>query len=795
MTSYVLNIIAQGQDRASGPLGAVQNILGKIGAVSFAGLATAGAALGAFTASAIAAGTDFEQKMSGVQAILNGTADDLARLKALALNLGLDPALTVSASEAANMIEILGRNGLTTTQILGGAARSTVLLANATGADFGTAADIATSAMSVFKIRAEDMGKALNGIVGVTNASKFTINDYAMALAQGGGVAAAVGVQYKDFNTAIAAISPLFGSGSDAGTSFKTFLTRLVPSSDEAAATMRRLGLNFFDANGQMLPMADIAGELEEGLRGLSDQQRNAALQTLFGADAFRAAAALADTGRAGYLELAGALEKVNAEQAAAVRVDNLAGALDILSGSFEGLKLVVGSAPLGFLKDITLQAAQGVSTLATSLDTLFKAANASGDPLAYIGQQVWNLFPPEAQNNLALLGQWLGVVLPAAGQAAADIWSGVILPALANAQNFIQTQLLPLLGNVWTILVNGAGEAIPQFVAYWNGVLIPALQGFWEWTQTNILPLLAGLWNWFSVNLPQGLRAASDFFNGVLLPAMLSVSTWVLQTLLPTLESTRAALVEKVGGALTSLSAFWTGTLKPAMETVWSWMSKTLFPFIVAVADFLSAVFEKNVRDLSLVWTGTLQPALKSVYDFFQKNINPVIEEVSKKIETGLRPILKGLSEFINSTVLYALGEFARGFEGISSALRGVTEWLGRVADAIRALPPPPPLWTPGSPTPFENGLRGISAAAGDLARQQLPSLAAAVGALPTGSPLGALTAAGPAGAWPLGGVGNGGGGVTINNTYNLSANYAFQSERALRDDVRMLQMLTSEA
>lgn len=83
----------------------------------------------------------------------------------------------------------------------------------------------------------------VNSITGTTNISKFGIEDYALAMAQGGGAASAFGVSLEDFNGAIAAISPLFQSGSDAGTSYKTFLQRLVPASKNAYFAMMDLGL------------------------------------------------------------------------------------------------------------------------------------------------------------------------------------------------------------------------------------------------------------------------------------------------------------------------------------------------------------------------------------------------------------------------------------------------------------------------------------------------------------------------------------------------------------------------
>jgi len=172
-------------------------------------------------------------------------------------------------------MEMLGRNGLTATQILEGAADASLGLAAATGTDLSNAANIATDAMSQFNIAAADMGGVADLITGATVNSKFSIDDFQLAMASAGGVAGAVGVSFEDFATTISAISPSFASGSDAGTSLKTMLTTLNPKSKEAAGLMKQLGIitanganQFFDAAGNMKSMSDISGVLSKRLPG-----------------------------------------------------------------------------------------------------------------------------------------------------------------------------------------------------------------------------------------------------------------------------------------------------------------------------------------------------------------------------------------------------------------------------------------------------------------------------------------------------------------------------------------------
>ena len=69
--------------------------------------------------------------------------------------------------------------------------------------------------------------------------------------------------------------------GSDAGTSLKTMLMNLSPQTKQATEEMQRLGLltdegtsKFFDQEGHLRSLSDIAGLLQEHLSGLTDEER-----------------------------------------------------------------------------------------------------------------------------------------------------------------------------------------------------------------------------------------------------------------------------------------------------------------------------------------------------------------------------------------------------------------------------------------------------------------------------------------------------------------------------------------
>ena len=248
----------------------------------------------AFGRSALNVGREFQAMMQRVEAATRAGEADMARLSAAAKELGATTAFT--AMEAAEAIEVLAKNGVLVADILGGALDASVSLAGALGGEVAPSADLVTDLMQQFRLEAAQLPMIVDRLTGAAQTSKFGFDDLRLAIAQAGGVAGTFGVEIEDFLTALSATASSFASGSDAGTSFKTFLQRLTPDSAKAAGVMEELGLKFFDAQGNMLEMAEIAGVLQAGLAGLSEEARNEALKTVFGTDAVRTAAALGQT-------------------------------------------------------------------------------------------------------------------------------------------------------------------------------------------------------------------------------------------------------------------------------------------------------------------------------------------------------------------------------------------------------------------------------------------------------------------------------------------------------------------
>lgn len=325
------------------------------------GAIVTGAALGVAVGAAVKSFAAFDKEMSVVEAVSGATAGEMGRLRAAALDAGA--ATKFSATEAAQATAELAKVGIGTSDILGGALKGALDLAAAGNLDLGRAAQVGGQAMKIFKLEGDDMARVADTLAAGANKSAADVEDLAQALQQGGLVAAQTGLDLEDTVGVLSLFADNALKGSDAGTSLKTMLTRLNPSTEEAATAMERLGLDFYDANGQFVGLEGVAGQLQSRLGNLSTEQRTAALNTIFGSDAIRAASILYDQGAQGVRTYTEAVnDQGAASRQAAVMMNNLAGDFEELRGSIETALIQSGSAGNDVLRALTQSATGAVN-------------------------------------------------------------------------------------------------------------------------------------------------------------------------------------------------------------------------------------------------------------------------------------------------------------------------------------------------------------------------------------------------------------------------------------------------
>lgn len=323
------------------------------GMTAFGVVAAAGAGM------AVKKFADFDKQMSSVQAATHETEQNMGLLRQAAIDAGADTAF--SAVEAAQGIEELAKAGVSVTDVLSGGLNGALSLAAAGELEVGKAAEIASSAMTQFKLSGDQIPHLADLLAAGAGKAQGGVEDLGMALNQSGLVAASTGLTIEETVGGLTAFASAGLLGSDAGTSFKTMLQRLTPQSKEAQKQFDALGISAYDANGEFVGLADFAGQLQTKMAGLTPEARNAAMGIMFGSDAVRASTVLFEQGAEGVQKW---IDQVNdagyAADTAAIMQNNLAGDLEKLGGAFDTVFIQSGGAANDALRGL-VQTAESV--------------------------------------------------------------------------------------------------------------------------------------------------------------------------------------------------------------------------------------------------------------------------------------------------------------------------------------------------------------------------------------------------------------------------------------------------
>jgi len=406
-------------DKSHQKLGEVGKTMSSVGGKMSVGLTLPLVGIGAV---AMKTAADFETSMNMVQAATQAPASEMKGLSDLALKMGADTVF--SSGEAADAMLELAKTGFSPAQIEAGALKATMDLAAAGGLELADSATAVGNAMNTFSLKAQDAAQIAAAFAGGANASSADVSDLTQALQQVGPGAKNAGLSLQQTVGVLAEFADKGIRGSDAGTSLKTMLMNLVPSTAKAETTMKSLGITFTNADGSFKSISEIAQILQDKMGGLSQEQRTLAMNIIFGSDATRAATVLMEGGS----QAVDKYTKATSDQAAATdmakaRMKGLGGALENAKGSVESLGITMGEVAAPAIEKV----AGGVQWLANALAGL----------------------PGWAQK--AAVG--FGVILAAAGPLLVIV--GKLLTSLQAVRNFQWKRSLP----------TGAGGAVPSSV------------------------------------------------------------------------------------------------------------------------------------------------------------------------------------------------------------------------------------------------------------------------------------------------------------------------------------------
>lgn len=398
-------------------------------------------------------------------------------------------------------------------------------------------------------------------------------------------------------------------------------------------------------------------------------------------------------------------------------------------AGGITGLVAALGLTPeaqaavMGFIAGVTelagviqgklAEAFQWVS--ANAMPMLMQGLNWLTDVgLPAVGQAIDFVI----QNWDAFQGAILGVVAGGAVLAAIAVIGGAIA-ALTSPIGLVIAACAAL-GAAWATDFLGIRTSLTQF-----------------WTQAQ--PVLQKLWNWLATETPKAIQKLVNYWNDVLMPIFTIISTILLDVVFPVLASLAEVYFVAVTKSIQNMVAVWNTVLFPALQTVANWIKTYLMPVFQALSNFFDAVLGLALRVLAGVWENMLLPAMRKVWDFLKNYLQPAFQ-------------------FINNNVFVP---FENGLKEVAAMLIRAKDKINELASSLNNVRLPSWL-QPGSPTPFELGLRGIAGALTQVAGAAMPALTSALSISPSVTPT-TMPVLGGRVALPMTTAG-GNGGVTVN-------------------------------
>jgi len=321
----------------------------KRGAVT---VAAALAVTGVAMASVIGTGANFEQAITDVGAVSLKTRDQIASLEKQALSLGRTTKFT--ATEAANAMEVLSRAGFSTNDVLQ-ATPAILSAAAASGLDIADVANHVSNVLKGMGLATSEAARVSDVLALASARTNSSIGSLGESMKNVASTARQLNVPLEDAVASVALLQDVGLDASVAGSAFNVMMTKMAAPSAKISKIMRRLGLSFKDAKGDMKPLPQVLDDLNKASKKMGGNfDQVAFLAELVGLRGQKAASNLGrlfETGKLKTLTKELKNAKGSADKMAAIRMDTFSGSMLLLGSAIDAVKVKIFGMNEGPLK------------------------------------------------------------------------------------------------------------------------------------------------------------------------------------------------------------------------------------------------------------------------------------------------------------------------------------------------------------------------------------------------------------------------------------------------------------
>ena len=461
-------------------------VSGKVGSLALKGvglaakatvasMTAAGTAIAAVGVYSAKVGKEFESQMSTVQAISGASGAEFDALKDKAVEMGEKSVF--SATEAAKAMEYMGMAGWKTGDMLDG-IEGVMNLAAASGEDLAMVSDIVTDSLTAFGMTAKDSNSFADLLAQTARSANTDVQKMGETFKYVAPVAGAMGYSARDTALAIGLMGSAGIKSSQAGTSLRSWISRMAAPTKQTKDAMDALGLSLTDSQGNMKSLDTVMAETREAFSGLTKEQKAQYASALAGKNGMSGLLAVVNASEKDITGLSTALNNSSgaAAEMAAVRLDNLEGDIKLLNSAAESFGITLYTGMQGPFREVVQYGTEQIKILKNAFNEggFEGLTSAIGTVLADGLQQIANNAPQFIDASADLLealvdgldqnAESMGGSLARLGTALANAFIR-ITPRVAATGIHIMTEFGKGMLDNLPVLKDSAIEAVSYFM------------------------------------------------------------------------------------------------------------------------------------------------------------------------------------------------------------------------------------------------------------------------------------------------------------------------------------------
>ncbi|EGP5437950.1 phage tail tape measure protein [Enterococcus faecium] len=580
-------------------------------------------------------GGDFEEQMSRVKAISGATGDTFEQMKQQAIDLGAKTAF--SAKESAAGMENLASAGFSAQEIMK-AMPGLLDLAAVSGGDVALASENTATALRGFGLEASEAGHVADVFARAAADTNAEVGDMGEALKYVAPVANSMGISLEETAAAIGIMSDAGIKGSQAGTTLRGALSRLARPTKAMQDTMDNLGVSFYDADGKMKPLKTQVELLKKAFEGLTPEQQQNALVTLYGQESLSGMMALIDKGPDSLGKLTKSLKDSDgaADDMARTMQDNMNSSIEQMFGAFESAAIVIQKILAPSIRKVADAISGLVEKFVSAPESTQKLVVAIGAIVAAIGPLIFMI------GSVIIWINRVKVAFKALSESS-KLFSGLskAMGLLTNPV-FLVIAAVALLVVGFIYLWNTSEDFRNFWIGLWEGIK-SAVSSAVEWIQNA----WKSTGEWFN-NLWKSIKEGADNVWTTIQEAPGKAADWIKNKWTETKEF---------------FSSIW-GGIKEAASSAWEGIVNILAPYVIAIKnvfqpmiDFFTNLWSQIGSIAGSAWeiikTAVMGPILLLI-DFITGNFNQLKEDASMLWTTLTTNIQNIVTTFVDIVVGY---------------------------------------------------------------------------------------------------------------------------------------------